>query len=139
MRYHRSVVQIKIYPLRHGESFHPSLLAFLFDWWTKRWEIAEEVSMNCMAFTYYITLISKHTSAWLLRLLILLPSALLLCTNSSQSGWFLWGAIWDISIFMHYMRREVKNKVDDLIYSKIYFGYSCGMHRVILAVYPSNL
>ena len=27
-----SVVPIKIYPLRPVESFHPSLLAFLFDW-----------------------------------------------------------------------------------------------------------
>ena len=29
---HRSVL-IKIYPLCHGESFHLSLLHFLFDWW----------------------------------------------------------------------------------------------------------
>ena len=31
MRYHGSVVPIKIYPLRHDESFHSSLLLFLFD------------------------------------------------------------------------------------------------------------
>ena len=28
----------------------------------------------------------------------------------------LWGAVWDISIFIHYKRREVKNKVGDPIY-----------------------
>ena len=30
MRYHRSVVPMRIYLLRHGESFNPSLLLFLF-------------------------------------------------------------------------------------------------------------
>ena len=69
-----------------GESFHPSLLAFLFDWWTKRWEIAEDVSMNCTAFTYYVTLIAKRT--WLYHPLKLLLSTLLSCTDSSQPGWF---------------------------------------------------
>ena len=56
MHKHRSVVPIKIYPFCHGESFYPSLLSFLFDWWTKRSEIAEEVSMNCTVFTNYVTL-----------------------------------------------------------------------------------
>ena len=28
----------------------------------------------------------------------------------------LWGAVWDISIFIHYKGREVKNKVGDPIY-----------------------
>ena len=31
MHYHGSVVPIKIYPLRHDESFHSSLLLFLLD------------------------------------------------------------------------------------------------------------
>ena len=42
--------------MRPGESFHPSLLAFLFDWWMKRWKITEEVLINCTAFIYYVTL-----------------------------------------------------------------------------------
>ena len=58
---HRSVVPIKIYPLSHDESLHPCLLAFLFDWWMKRWETAEEVSMNCTSFTYYVMLINGQT------------------------------------------------------------------------------
>ena len=29
---------------------------------------------------------------------------------------YVWGAVWDISIFIHYKRREVKNKVGDPIY-----------------------
>ena len=74
--------------MRHGESFHPSLLAFLFAWWTKMQEIAEEVFINCMAFTYYITLMVKCTCAWFHHPLKLLPSILLLCTNSSQPGSF---------------------------------------------------
>ena len=70
--------------MRYGESFHPSLLAFLFDWWMKRREIAEGVSMNCTAFTYYATLMAKRTCAWLHHPLKLLPSALLSCTDSSH-------------------------------------------------------
>ena len=51
-------------------------------------EAAEEVLMNYTAHTYYIMLIAKCTCAWLHHPLKLLPSALLLCTNSSQPGWF---------------------------------------------------
>ena len=47
MCYHRSVVLIKIYSLHHSESFPPSLLLFLFDWLTKRWKTAKEMSINC--------------------------------------------------------------------------------------------
>ena len=50
MRYHGSVVPIKIYPLRHDESFHSSLLLFLFDWLLKRWEITKAVLINCNGF-----------------------------------------------------------------------------------------
>ena len=85
---HRSVVPIKIHPLHHDESFHPSLLPFLFDWWTKRWEIAEEVLMNCMAYTHYVTLMAKCMCAWLHHPLKLLLSKLLPCIDSSQPGWF---------------------------------------------------
>ena len=46
----RSVVLIKIYPLRHGESFHPLLLLFLFDWLLKRWEITKVMLINCNSF-----------------------------------------------------------------------------------------
>ena len=46
MRYCRSLDPIKIYPLRHSESFYLSLLLFFFNWWTKRWEITNEVLMN---------------------------------------------------------------------------------------------
>ena len=46
MCYHRSVVLIKIYSLHHSESFPPLLLLFLFDWLTKRWKIAKEMSIN---------------------------------------------------------------------------------------------
>ena len=48
----------------------------------------EEVSMNCTAYTYYITLIAKCMCIWLSHLLKLLPSMLLPCTDSSQPGWF---------------------------------------------------
>ena len=44
------------------------------DWWIKKWEIAEEVSMNCTAYTYYITLMAKCTCTWLYRPLKLLLS-----------------------------------------------------------------
>ena len=80
--------------MRHGESFHPSLFSFLFDWWMKRWEIAEELSMNCTAFIYYIMLMAKRTCAWLHHLLKLLLSTWLSCIDSSQPGWFQ--SCWDL-------------------------------------------
>ena len=39
-----------------------------------------------------------------------------LSTSDVLKGVGLWGAVWDISIFIHYKRREVKNKVGDPIY-----------------------
>ena len=50
MSYHKSVDTIKIYPLCHSQSFHPSLLLFPFDWQMKRWEITKVVSINCNGF-----------------------------------------------------------------------------------------
>ena len=52
---------------------------------------SEEVSVNCTAFTYYVTLMAKRTSASLHHPLKLLPlSALLSCTDSShQDGLIL--------------------------------------------------
>ena len=44
--------------------------------------------MNCTAYTYYITLMVKYICAGLQHVLKLVPSALLLCTNSNQQGWF---------------------------------------------------
>ena len=68
--------------------FHHSLLPFLFDWWMKRWEITEEVLINCTGYIY-VTLMAKCTCAWLHHLLKLLPSSMFLpCTDSSQPGWF---------------------------------------------------
>ena len=29
--------------MRHDESFHPSLLLFLFDWWMKWWQFTEDI------------------------------------------------------------------------------------------------
>ena len=49
MHHHRSVVPIKIYPLHHGESFHPSLFLFHFDWLLKR-EITKVVLITCDGF-----------------------------------------------------------------------------------------
>ena len=72
----------------YGESFHSSLLAFLFVWWTKRWEIAEEMLIECTAFTYYVTLMAKCMCTWLHHPLKLLPSTFLPCTDSIQPGWF---------------------------------------------------
>ena len=47
MCYHWSVDPIKIIHCEiASESFYPSLFLFLFDWWTKMWEITKEVSMN---------------------------------------------------------------------------------------------
>ena len=80
--------ETKIHPLHHDKFFHPSLLPFLFDWWIKRWEITEEVSLNCMAYAYYDTLMTKYTCTWLHHPLKLLPSTYLLCTDSSQPGLF---------------------------------------------------
>ena len=89
MQYYRSIDPITIYPLCHSESFYPSLLLFLFDWWMKRWEIAEEMSMNCMAYTYYVILMAKCTCTWLHHPLKLLTSTMFLpCTDSSKPGWF---------------------------------------------------
>ena len=65
MRYHGSVVPIKIYPLRHDESFHSSLLLFLFDWLLKRWEITKVVLIIVMASSYYVTQVAKCTWIWL--------------------------------------------------------------------------
>ena len=50
MRYHGSVVPIKIYPLHHDEFFHSSLLLFLFDWLFKRWKITKVELINCNSF-----------------------------------------------------------------------------------------
>ena len=52
---------------------------------------SKEVSMNCTAFTYYVTLMAKHTCAGLHHPLKLLPlSALLSCVDSShQDGLML--------------------------------------------------
>ena len=36
-----------MYPLHHSESFHPSLLLFLFEWLMKRWKLLRGVSINC--------------------------------------------------------------------------------------------
>ena len=85
MHLHRSVVLNKIYPLCHGESFDPSLLPFLFVWWMKRWEIAVEVSMNRMAYTYYFTLMAKCTYAWLHHSLIKIINK---CNVFPCSYWF---------------------------------------------------
>ena len=51
-------------------------------------EIAEEVSINCMAYTDYVMLMANYTCTGLHHLLKLLPRALLLCTDSSQPQWF---------------------------------------------------
>ena len=72
-------------------SFYCSLLLFLFDCWTKRWQIAKQVSMNCNGL--YL-LCHAHSQmhvycTWLHNPLKLLTSViLLLCTDSSQPGWF---------------------------------------------------
>ena len=44
--------------------------------------------MNCTAFTYYVMLMAKCMCARLHHALKLLPSALLLRSDSSQPGWF---------------------------------------------------
>ena len=75
-------------PLCHGESFHPSLLPFLFDWWAKRWEITEEMQINCTAYTYYVMLMVKCMCTWLHHPLKLLLSVVLACINLNQPGWF---------------------------------------------------
>ena len=47
MHKYGSVALIKIYPLRHGKSFPPSLLPFLFNWWMKkvgnRWRYVDDL------------------------------------------------------------------------------------------------
>ena len=57
--YHRFVDLITIYPLRHSDSFYLLLVLFLFDWWLNRWEIAEEVLMDCTTYICYISLMAK--------------------------------------------------------------------------------
>ena len=50
-RYHRSVVPMKIYPLRHVESFNPSLFLFLFYLLAKKVrKTKKKVSMDCHGF-----------------------------------------------------------------------------------------
>ena len=66
----------------------------LTDEWMKRREVTEEVLMNYTAYTscytYYVTLMAKCMCTWLHHSLKLLPSIIfLLCTNSSQPGWFM--------------------------------------------------
>ena len=83
--YHRFVVLIKIYPLHHSESFYPSLLLLLFDWWMKRWEITKEVSMN-----YNGLYLLRHGNHQMRMCMIascikIITGAMFLpCTNSSQ-------------------------------------------------------
>ena len=62
MHYHGSVVLIKISPLHHDESFHSSLLLFLFDWLLKRWEITKVVLIKLTASSYYVTQVAKCAS-----------------------------------------------------------------------------
>ena len=81
--------QLRFFPLRHGESFYPSLLPFLFNWCKKGWEITEEILINCTAYTYYVMLMTKYTWTWLHHPLKLLPSTMFLpCTDLGQPGWF---------------------------------------------------
>lgn len=42
----QNLVLIKVYPLHYSESFHPSLLLFLFKYLAKCEEIATEVLIN---------------------------------------------------------------------------------------------
>ena len=83
-------------PLHHDESIHPSLLSFLFDWWMKRWEIAEDVLINCTAYTYYVTLMAKWMCTWMHHLLKLLlsifspvpkPDSMVSCWDLYVSSW----------------------------------------------------
>ena len=46
-------------------SFILHCFPFSFDWRTKRWEITKEMSINCMAYTYYVMLMAKCTYTWL--------------------------------------------------------------------------
>ena len=60
-----------------------------------------EKSVNSTAYTYYITIMAKCTCAWLLYLLKLLTRLkhnVLLCTDSSQLGWF------HVETYMHVLR-----------------------------------
>ena len=52
-----------------------------------RWD----VSMNCMAYTYYVTLTAKSMCTWLYHPLKLLPSTMLYCVpiQISQDGFML--------------------------------------------------
>ena len=57
MRYHRSVVSINIYPLRHGESFHrSSLVASLSLRNHEKW-----CGQIVTASSYYVTQVAKCT------------------------------------------------------------------------------
>ena len=59
--YHRTVDPIKIYPLQYSESLYPSLLLFLFDWWTKA---SDKSLKRCWwivtTYTYYVMLMNMH-------------------------------------------------------------------------------
>ena len=53
------------------------------------WEIAEEVLINCMAYTYYVTYNGQiHVCLIASLIKIIIKHNVLLCTNSSQLGWF---------------------------------------------------
>ena len=69
-------------------SFILPCFPFFFDWWMIRWEITEEVLMNC---TYYVTLMAKYTCPWLHHLLKLLTSAMFCCgpIQVNQDGFML--------------------------------------------------
>ena len=90
--YHRSVVLIKIYPLRHSESFHPSLLAFS--------QSKKAVSINCKGVYLLATsckCMAKCTWIWLpvSQLLKLLTSIMLLpCTYWLQTTIKSWFCVW---------------------------------------------
>ena len=84
-----SCFQCKLdYPLRHSESFHPSLLLFLFDWLMKRWEITKVVSINC---TYYVMQVIKYMWIWLSvnqPLKLTNPMLILIEITSYKLWWF---------------------------------------------------
>ena len=71
-----------------------------FSFWMKRWEITEEVSMNCMAYTYCVTPMAKWTSTWLHHLLKLLPSTFFAIHQFKSvrmvSNWDLYACSWAV-------------------------------------------
>ena len=77
--------------LHHSESFHHSLLPFLFDWWTKRWEITKEVSMK------HITLMTKIMCTWLHHPLKLLLSIMFCCLYQFKSARMV--SCWDLYVY----------------------------------------